>query len=64
MSTAQVVQTPKWRRVSVRKELIDEIERLVKLGRYRSIAEFVSEAIRLRLEQVSKSMVLSALQDQ
>ena len=64
MSTAQVVQTPKWRRVSVRKELIDEIERLVRLGRYRSIAEFVSEAIRLRLEQVSKSMVLSVLQDQ
>ena len=54
---------PRWRRISIREELVDEIERLVKLGRYRSIAEFVSEAIRLRLEQVSRSTVLIPVQN-
>ena len=52
-----------WRKISIRRELIDEIEKLVRLGRYRSIAEFVSEAIRLRLEQVSRSTVLMPVQN-
>jgi len=40
--------------VSIRKELVNKIkEHIQKSGNYRSVAEFVSEAIRLRLEQLS-----------
>jgi len=35
--------------------LIKEIEEAVKTGRYRSISEFVSEAIRLRLEELRRT---------
>ena len=46
---------PQWKTVSIRRELIDEIEVVLKTGRYRSISEFVSEAIRLRLEEVFRA---------
>jgi glycine cleavage system H protein len=46
---------PKWKTVSIRQELINEIERILKTGRYRSISEFVSEAIRLRLEEILRA---------
>ncbi len=46
---------PKWKTVSIRRELIDEIERVLTTGRYRSISEFVSEAIRLRLEDIIRA---------
>ena len=39
-----------WRTISIRLELIREIEEMLKTSRYRSISEFVSEAVRLRLE--------------
>ncbi|MEM5854292.1 MAG: hypothetical protein QW228_08050 [Candidatus Aenigmatarchaeota archaeon] len=40
--------------VSIRKELVNKIKEYIqKSGNYRSVAEFVSEAIRLRLEQLS-----------
>ena len=42
----------KWKTVSIRQELINEIAKVLKTGRYRSISEFVSEAIRLRLEEL------------
>src|SRR3989337_799327 len=42
----------KWKTVSIRHELINEIVKVLKTGRYRSISEFVSEAIRLRLEEL------------
>lgn len=42
-----------WKTISIRQELIKEIERTIKTGRYRSIPEFVSEAIRLRLEELT-----------
>lgn len=45
----------KWRTVSIKQELIEEIEKAVKTGRYRSISEFVSEAIRLRLEELMRA---------
>jgi glycine cleavage system H protein len=45
----------KWKTVSIRQELISEIEKVIKTGRYRSISEFVSEAIRLRLEEVLRA---------
>jgi len=46
---------PRWKTVSIRRELINEIEKLLKTGRYRSISEFVSEAIRLRLEEIERA---------
>ena len=39
-----------WKTVSIRQELIRKIEEAIRTGSYRSISEFVSEAIRLRLE--------------
>ena len=44
-----------WKTVSIRQELIKEIERLLRTGRYRSVSEFVSEAIRLRLEELMRA---------
>jgi glycine cleavage system H protein len=44
-----------WKTVSIRQELIKEIERILRTGRYRSISEFVSEAIRLRLEELMRA---------
>lgn len=41
-----------WRTVSVRQELIEEAEKLVKSGRYKNVSEFIAEAITLRLEKV------------
>ena len=44
-----------WHTVSLRQDLVDGIEELMKrTKRYRSIAEFVAEAVRLRLEQLGK----------
>jgi len=47
-----------WRKVSVRAELVEKIEKLIDarpdLG-YSSVADFVADAIRRRLEEVSKS---------
>lgn len=45
---------PEWKTVSIRQELIKEVEELLKTGRYRSISEFVAEAIRLRLEELMR----------
>ena len=43
-----------WKTVSIKKELIEEIEKILRTGRYRSISEFVSEAMRLRLEELMR----------
>jgi Arc/MetJ-type ribon-helix-helix transcriptional regulator len=41
--------------VSLNAELVDRVERLIRrLGTYRTIAEFVKEAVRLRLEALEK----------
>ena len=45
---------PNWATISLRQKLVEEIKNVLKTGRYRSISEFVSEAIRLRLEEVSR----------
>ncbi len=46
---------PDWATISLREELIEEIKGLLKrTGRYRSISEFVAEAIRLRLEELAR----------
>ncbi len=44
---------PDWSTISIREELVEEIKGFLKRsGRYRSISEFVAEAIRLRLEEL------------
>lgn len=51
---------PEWRTISIRQELIREIEKALETGRYRSVSEFVSEAIRLRLEELMRVEGISA----
>ena len=47
--------TGNYRGVSLKEELVDRIEQLIqRLGTYKTIAEFVSEAVRLRLEALEK----------
>ena len=42
-----------FRGISLQKELVDEVEKLIeKVPQYRSVAEFISEAVRLRLAVV------------
>jgi glycine cleavage system H protein len=48
-----------WKTVSIRQELVKEIEKALSTGRYRSISEFVSEAIRLRLEELMRAEGIS-----
>jgi glycine cleavage system H protein len=43
-----------WKTVSIRQKLIEEVEKMLQTGRYRSISEFISEAIRLRLEELMR----------
>ena len=43
-----------FRSISLKAELVSEIEEFVKQsGRYRSVADFIAEACRLRLEQLT-----------
>jgi glycine cleavage system H protein len=50
-----VSKRQEWKTVSIRQELIKEVEKALETGRYRSISEFVSEAIRLRLEEFMRA---------
>ncbi|MDH5449244.1 MAG: ribbon-helix-helix domain-containing protein [Candidatus Bathyarchaeota archaeon] len=46
-------QMGQFRGISLQKELVDEVEKLIeKVPQYRSVAEFISEAVRLRLAVV------------
>jgi glycine cleavage system H protein len=53
-----------WKTISIRQELIKEIEKIIKTGRYRSISEFVSEAVRLRLEELTRAEGFSSAKTQ
>ena len=44
----------KFRKISLHNGLITRVEKVVKERGYRSIAEFISEAARLRMEQLQK----------
>ncbi len=44
-----------FRGVSLKAEIVNEIEKLIENSTYRSVAEFVSEAVRLRMEQIRRS---------
>ncbi len=48
-----------WKTVSLRQELMKEIGEAIKTGKYRSISEFVSEAVRLRLEDIMRAEGIS-----
>ncbi len=47
--------TKKWKTVRVKQELVTATKRTIKKGRYRSLSDFVSEAIRLRLDELKQS---------
>lgn len=45
-----------FRKISLQADLIDSVEQFIqKHGNYRSIAEFLSEAARLRMEQLTQN---------
>jgi glycine cleavage system H protein len=46
---------PKWKTIRVRQELVAAAKRTLEKGRYRSFSEFVSEAVRLRLDELKQS---------
>lgn len=46
---------PVWRTVRVRAELVAAAKRTIEKGRYRSLSEFVSDAIQMRLEELRES---------
>lgn len=47
--------TEDFRGISLRKDLIDEVERFIEsFGRYKSVTDFITEATRLRLEELQK----------
>lgn len=43
-----------FRSICIRNELIDKIEEHIRNGLYKSIAEFISEAVRLRLQELER----------
>ncbi len=45
----------KWRTVRVKQELLSAVERTLETGRYKSLSEFVSDAVRLRLDELRKT---------
>jgi glycine cleavage system H protein len=45
----------KWKTVRVKQELLTAVERTLETGRYKSLSEFVSEAVRLRLDELRQS---------
>ncbi|MCW4047334.1 MAG: ribbon-helix-helix domain-containing protein [Candidatus Bathyarchaeota archaeon] len=46
-----------YRSISINDELIDRVRKLIeKIGTYHSVAEFVSEAVRLRIEALEKNL--------
>jgi len=46
---------PKWRTVRVKQELVVAAKKILETGRYPSLSEFVSQAIRLRLNELKQS---------
>lgn len=46
---------PKWRTIRVKQELVTAVKSTLETGRYQSLSEFVSEAIRLRLDELKQS---------
>lgn len=47
----------KWKNVRVRQELVEEIKKGVEVNKYTSLSEFVSKAMRLRLQKLTKERI-------
>ena len=52
----------KWKSVKVQQELAEEAEKEAMKNEYKSLSEFVSEAIRLRLEALARGRVSEYLE--
>lgn len=52
----------KWKTVRIRQELVEEAEKELRKGQYKSLSEFVSEAIRFRMQKLTKERVSEYLQ--
>ena len=51
-----------FRGVSLKRELVDQVAEFVKYNRqYKSIADFVHEAVRIRMEEIRKSYITKPL---
>ncbi|MGD8505756.1 MAG: hypothetical protein PVF15_03735 [Candidatus Bathyarchaeota archaeon] len=48
------VRKPKWKGIRVKQELVTAAKRTLETNHYRSLSEFVSEAIRLRLDELKQ----------
>ena len=46
---------PEWKTIRVKQELVTAAKRTLEKSRYRSLSDFVSEAIRLRLDELKQS---------
>jgi len=53
---------PKLKTVRVKQELMDNVEKEVEKGRYKSLSEFVSEAIQLRLQTLAEKRISERLE--
>ena len=54
----------KWKTVRVKQELLTVVERTIDSGRYSSLSEFVSEALRLRLDELGGNQGADAVKEQ
>jgi len=52
----------KWKSVKVRQELLEEVESELKKEEHRTLSEFISDAIRLRLETLAKERVTTYME--
>ena len=54
-----------YKSVTLKEELVNRVEQAIRrAGTYHSVAEFVSEAVRLRLETVEKQMKARQMEDE
>ena len=53
---------PKWRAVRIRQELVEKVKKEVEKSQYKSLSEFVSDAIRLRMQTLAKERVSEYLE--
>ena len=53
---------PKWKAVRIRQELLEGVKEEVEKSQYQSLSEFVSEAVRLRLQKLAKERVSEYLE--
>lgn len=50
----------KWKAVRIKQELVEEVKKELEKGEYPSLSRFVSEAVQLRLQTLTKERVMHA----